>query len=55
MKLKLFDVICLGGSLAIAIVYRALTGDTESADRIGLAFMMSWVALQSFHYARGHS
>ncbi len=53
MKLKLFDVICLSGSLIIAICYRSLTGDTESADRIGLAFMMAWVALQSVRYVQG--
>lgn len=50
MRPKLIDLICLGGSLAIAIVYRSYTGDAEMADRVGMAFMMSWVALQTFRY-----
>jgi len=50
MKPSVLDVICLGGSLAVAISWRALTGDGDTADRIGLCLLMSWAILQTIRF-----
>jgi hypothetical protein len=50
MKLTALDCICLGGSLAAAVAWRAFSGDAEAADRLGLALMMSWAILQSIRF-----
>jgi hypothetical protein len=50
MKPSVLDVICLGGSLVVAIAWRALTGDTDTADRIGLCLLMSWAILQTIRF-----
>lgn len=49
-KFDAFDLIGIGGSLAIAIAYRYFTGDTDTADRIGVALLLSWAALQSCRF-----
>jgi hypothetical protein len=50
MKPTVLDVICLGGSLAVAVVWRAYTGDADTADRIGLSLLMSWAILQTIRF-----
>ena len=55
MTMKTLDLLCIAGSLGIAIGWRALTGDGDGADRVGLAFLMSWAVLLTFRYLKART
>jgi hypothetical protein len=52
MRMKTLDLLCIAGSLVIAIGWRAITGDGDGADRAGLAFLLSWTVLLTLRYLK---